>query len=92
MAPKWLIAGQHSFFCSPNRELLSCLKSPKERLMALIGILAVLFLVLFLLLPLLEKYGSKGEQAEQDYRKYGRWILPLVAILLLAQLIKMLLG
>lgn len=58
--------------------------------MALIGILAVLFLVLFLLLPLLEKYGSKGEQAELDYRKYSRWILPLVAILLLAQLIKML--
>jgi preprotein translocase subunit SecG len=88
MANSW--PAQH--FCSPNRELLSCLKSLEERLMALIGILAVLFLVVFLLLPLLEKYGSKGEQAEQDYRKYGRWILPLVAILLLAQLIKMLLG
>jgi preprotein translocase subunit SecG len=90
MTKNWLIAGLQCIFCSKNARLLSCNKSEQETFMALIGILAVLFLVLFLLLPLLEKYGSKGEQAEQDYRKYSRWILPLVAILLLAQLIKML--
>lgn len=58
--------------------------------MVLIGILAALFLALFILVPLMEKFGSKGEQAEQDYRKYSRWLLPLVALLLILQLIKML--
>ncbi|MCB5228299.1 hypothetical protein JAO78_015950 [Alishewanella sp. 16-MA] len=58
--------------------------------MVLIGILAVLFLALMILVPVMEKFAKKGDTAEQDYRKYSRWILPLVALVLIAQLLKML--
>ena len=58
--------------------------------MALLGILAVLFLTLIIIVPVMEKFAKKGDAAEQDYRKYSRWILPLVALVLIAQLLKML--
>ncbi len=55
--------------------------------MTVLIILAVLFAALFIVIPLIEK--SKYRMSEQDVGKISRWILPLVAVLLLIQLIRL---
>ncbi|MDI9244691.1 hypothetical protein [Marinobacter sp. CHS3-4] len=52
----------------------------------LIIILAVLFLSLIVVIPLIEKYAPKSEG--QDFSKYSRWIIPLLMLLLVAQLLR----
>lgn len=52
----------------------------------LLIILALLFAALFVLVILAEKFGSR-DQAQTA--KLSRFIMPLVAVLLLAQLLKM---
>jgi hypothetical protein len=52
----------------------------------LLIILAVLFVVLIVILPLVEKYAPKGET--RDYGRLSRWIFPLMALLLVAQLVR----
>ncbi|MGP9799755.1 hypothetical protein [Rheinheimera sp. NSM] len=51
----------------------------------LITILALLFAALFILVTLAEKYGSRDEEKTA---KLSRYIMPLVALLVLAQVIK----
>lgn len=53
---------------------------------ALITILALLFASLFIIVVVTEKYGSRDTAKTA---KLSRYIMPLVAIILLAQLIKM---
>lgn len=63
-------------------------KHAMEHLMNnLLIILALLFAALFVLVILAEKFGSRDQT---QTAKLSRYIVPLVAILLLAQLIKML--
>lgn len=52
----------------------------------LLTILAVLFLALIIIVPLVERYAPKGEP--RDYGNLSRWIIPLVALLLVLQLIR----
>ena len=52
----------------------------------LIIILAVLFVSLIVVIPLIEKYAPKSEG--QDYSKLTRWIIPLMILLLVAQLLR----
>lgn len=52
----------------------------------LLIILAVLFLALIVILPLVEKYAPKGE--ERNYGNITRFILPLVALLIVAQMVR----
>ncbi|HTN33552.1 MAG TPA: hypothetical protein VL091_06065 [Marinobacter sp.] len=52
----------------------------------LLIILAVLFLALIIILPLVEKYAPKGEA--RDYGNLSRFILPLVALLIVAQMVR----
>ena len=52
----------------------------------LLTILVILFISLFVLVTVLEKFGKKTE--EQDLSKYSRWIYPLMAVMLVAFLIK----
>ncbi|GAB58908.1 MULTISPECIES: hypothetical protein [Rheinheimera] len=51
----------------------------------LITILALLFAALFILVTLAEKYGSRDSE---QTAKLSRYIMPLVALLILAQVIK----
>ena len=51
----------------------------------LITILALLFAALFILVTLAEKYGSRDPE---QTAKLSRYIMPLVALLIVAQLIK----
>ncbi|MDN6320537.1 MAG: hypothetical protein L0J77_12285 [Marinobacter sp.] len=51
----------------------------------LLIILAVLFLALIVILPLIEKYAPKGEA--RNYGNLTRFIFPLVAVLIVVQLI-----
>lgn len=51
----------------------------------LLIILAVLFLALIIILPLIEKYAPKGEA--RNYGNLTRFIFPLVAVLIVVQLI-----
>lgn len=51
----------------------------------LLIILAVLFLALIVILPLIEKYAPKGEAG--NYGNLTRFIFPLVAVLIVVQLI-----
>lgn len=51
----------------------------------LLIILAVLFLALIVILPLIEKYAPKGEA--RNYGNLTRFIFPLVALLIVAQMI-----
>lgn len=53
----------------------------------LLLILVVLFVALFIMIMLAEKFGSRDEA---HTAKLSRFIVPLVALILLAQLIKML--
>lgn len=48
--------------------------------------LAILFVALIVILPLAEKYAPKGEG--RDYGNLTRWIFPLMALLLVAQLVR----
>jgi hypothetical protein len=52
----------------------------------LLIILAVLFVALVVILPLVEKYAPKGES--RDYGNITRFIFPLMAVLILAQMIR----
>lgn len=52
----------------------------------LLIILAVLFLALIVILPLIEKYAPKGES--RDYGQLSRFIFPLMAVLIVAQMIR----
>ncbi|MBU1311719.1 hypothetical protein MN202_16235 [Rheinheimera muenzenbergensis] len=51
----------------------------------LITILALLFAALFIVVTLTEKYGNRDPQ---QTAKLSRYILPLVALLVIAQVIK----
>lgn len=52
----------------------------------LLTILAVLFLALIIIIPLVEKYAPKGEA--HDYSRATRWIIPLMALLIVLQMIR----
>lgn len=52
----------------------------------LLTIIAVLFVALFIIIPLVEKYAPKGEG--RDYGNIARWIIPLMALILVLQLIR----
>ena len=52
----------------------------------LLIILAVLFVALIVILPLAEKYAPKGES--RNYGNLTRFIFPLMAVLILAQMIR----
>lgn len=52
----------------------------------LLIILAVLFVALIVILPLVEKYAPNGES--RDYGNLTRFIFPLMAVLILAQMIR----
>jgi len=52
----------------------------------LLIILAVLFVALIVILPLVEKYAPKGES--RNYGNLTRFIFPLMAVLILAQMIR----
>jgi hypothetical protein len=52
----------------------------------LLIILAVLFVALIVILPLVEKYAPKGES--RDNGNLTRFIFPLMAVLILAQMIR----
>lgn len=56
----------------------------------LLIILGVLFLTLIILLPLLEKYAAKGEENgrnQKDYSHLTRYIFPLIALLIVLQIL-----
>lgn len=46
----------------------------------LLIILVLLFAALFVIVPLLEKHASKGDAI--DDRKISRWIIPLMALVM----------
>lgn len=52
----------------------------------LLTILGVLFLALLIIIPLVERYAPKGEG--RDYGNITRWIIPLMALILVLQLIR----
>lgn len=52
----------------------------------LLIILAVLFLALFVIVPLVEKYAPKEEG--RSYANITRWIMPLIALLIVLQLFR----
>lgn len=52
----------------------------------LLTILAVLFVALIIIVPLVEKYAPKGEGG--SYGNITRWVIPLVALLILLQLFR----
>lgn len=52
----------------------------------LLTILAVLFLGLIIIVPLIEKYAPKGDA--RDYSHITRWIIPLLAVLIVLQIVR----
>lgn len=52
----------------------------------LLTILAVLFLALIIIVPLVEKYAPKDET--RDYGNITRWLIPLMALVIVLQLIR----
>lgn len=52
----------------------------------LLTILAVLFLALIIIVPLVEKYAPKDQT--RDYSRITRWIIPLMALLIVLQMIR----
>ncbi|TQV84669.1 hypothetical protein FKG94_03865 [Exilibacterium tricleocarpae] len=52
----------------------------------LLIILGVLFLLLIVAVPLIERFG--GKQSDADISKMSRYILPLIALLLVLQAIR----
>ena len=53
--------------------------------MVVLKILGVLFLALIILLPLMERFAKPMK--DEEVSKISRWVLPLVALLLVAQLV-----
>lgn len=53
--------------------------------MVVLKILGVLFLALIILLPLMERFAKPMK--DEEVSKFSRWVLPLVALLLVAQLV-----
>lgn len=53
-------------------------------------ILVVLFAALFIIVPLLEKHASKGDAI--DDRKLSRWIIPLMALVLVLSIARYYMG
>ncbi|WP_100638482.1 hypothetical protein [Marinobacter salexigens] len=53
---------------------------------ALLIILTVLFVALIVILPLVEKYAPKDDG--QSYGNLTRFIFPLVAVLIIAQIVR----
>ncbi|MEQ5836363.1 hypothetical protein EZI54_06650 [Marinobacter halodurans] len=52
----------------------------------LLIILAVLFGALFVLVPLVEKYAPRSDG--RDFSRIRRWIFPLMALLIVAQMLR----
>lgn len=50
----------------------------------IILILGILFIALFLMVTLLERFGKK--QSDEEIRKISRWVMPLMALLMVLQL------
>lgn len=53
-------------------------------------ILVVLFAALFIIIPFLEKHASKGDAI--DDRKISRWIIPLMALVMILAIARYYLG
>lgn len=53
--------------------------------MTLFKILGLLFITLIVLIPLIERYGPRPDEAKLG--RINRWIMPLIATLLVAQLL-----
>jgi|GEM_PF-1309436 len=53
--------------------------------MSLFKILSLLAVALLVLIPLIERYGPQPDDAK--LRRINRWVIPLVATLLLLQLL-----
>lgn len=53
--------------------------------MVVLSILGVLFLVLIILVPLAERFAKPMK--DEEVSKISRWVLPLVALLLVVQLL-----
>ncbi|WP_148863826.1 hypothetical protein [Marinobacter fonticola] len=51
----------------------------------LLAILGILFVTLIVLVPFLEKYASKTEP--KDYSHLARYIFPLIALLIVLQIL-----
>lgn len=49
-------------------------------------ILVVLFAALFVIVPLLEKHASRGDAVDES--KISRWIIPLMALVLILALVR----
>lgn len=58
--------------------------------MEVLIILGVLFISLLVVVPLIER--SKMRISNEDAAKWAKWIWPLLGILLVAQLIRLLIG
>ena len=58
--------------------------------MEVLIILGVLFVSLAIIVPLIER--SKLRVSNEDAAKWSKWIWPLMGILLVAQLIRLLIG
>lgn len=56
----------------------------------LILIIVLLFAALLIILPLLEKYGS--EPSPEKLQRLSRWIVPLIALALVLQGLKYMMG
>lgn len=54
--------------------------------MVILWILGVLFLALIIFVPLIERFGPR--MSEQDVGKISRFVLPLMAIVLILQLLR----
>lgn len=53
-------------------------------------ILVVLFAALFILVPLLEKHASRGDAVDES--RISRWIIPLMAAVLVLALLRHYMG
>ncbi len=53
--------------------------------MVVVWILAVLFLALIVIVPLVERFGPR--MSDENIGKLSRWVMPLVALLLVMQLL-----
>ncbi|GLS24598.1 hypothetical protein [Marinibactrum halimedae] len=54
--------------------------------MTLLMILGVLAIALLVIVPLLEKFGK--EYSPEEVKKISRWIIPLLALLMVLQIIR----
>lgn len=52
----------------------------------LLTILAVLFLALIIIVPLVEKYAPRDQT--RDYSGIMRWVIPLMALLIVLQMVR----